>query len=181
MEKKDQLRVFVAFPLPEKNFPSFIHLQELNSSLPEIKWTEKLNLHITLFFIGEIETIQLEKTIQLLNEWSHTFSKFQLSFERYELKGKLHRPEMIWARFKPSQQFQNAAKELAQWYDFAPHAVLHKDPIAHCTLARIKKKIEANRIRLAALPMDDFTIDAAELWQTTGGIYKRICTFPLQA
>lgn len=80
-------RIFLAFPvgfdLQKKFEDQFLHYKNLQS----FRWTPSSNLHVTLFFIGEVE----EKNVIVIKEnLEKLFSvqmPFQLSFEEYQFKG----------------------------------------------------------------------------------------------
>ena len=52
------MRVFISVDLPKEGRDELYRIQKLiNPSLAKIKWVPKKNIHLTLKFIGEVESI----------------------------------------------------------------------------------------------------------------------------
>lgn len=172
------LRLFIAIPLEGENVQRIAQLRTKNMHVEDIHWTPELNLHITLFFIGDTKEENLAPVQEALVEACRTFEAFHLDFHTYEFRGKREKPSMIWARFKKSDAFFNVSKKLQSNLTFASSGSHHADPLPHCTLARMKKRIDTALVDLNSDPLHTVQVDRAELWQTTGVIYKRLLTVP---
>ncbi len=161
------IRIFCAFPINGEIADSFLQVADKNSQIENIRWTPKANLHITLFFIGEVEEKNLE---QIKNELSEVFKvqhSFTLEFDSVVFKGRKH-PSMLWAEFKKSEYFSELSekiyKSLKEFMTIVPS---YKDPIPHCTLARIKTNADISHINSDINLLQNIVgIDTAELWQT---------------
>ncbi|MBK6836987.1 MAG: RNA 2',3'-cyclic phosphodiesterase [Bacteroidetes bacterium] len=176
-------RIFLAFPvgfdLQKKFEDQFLHYKNLQS----FRWTPSSNLHVTLFFIGEVE----EKNVIVIKEnLEKLFSvqmPFHLSFEEYQFKGGKNSPSMFWAKFQHSEDFRELSEKIFyQVKDFMTIAPQHKDPIPHITLARLKKGAEISTVNIHSLGKVEVPIiDFAELWQTVsspeGVKYNSLCKF----
>ena len=162
------IRVFVAFPLPLNWTESFMTISKMNSSLEKFRWIPSENLHITLFFIGEIEEKDLEQIAKKLNIVFRDHQAIHLFFESIELRGKKNNPSMLWGKFRESESFISLAEKIYQSVkDLMTVEIVHKDPVPHCTLARIKPRAENNLLKTEfILQSTDLHVDAAELWKT---------------
>lgn len=63
------MRTFISFPISEEAIKELVNIQEelkkYNEKLP-VKWSEDLNLHVTVDFLGEIENGQKEEVARIL-------------------------------------------------------------------------------------------------------------------
>ena len=161
------IRIFVAFPLKNEMAKSFLQLSETNLSDKNIRWTPKDNLHITLFFIDEIEEINL---VKIKSEIRNVFKKqksFTLEYKEISFKGK-KRSSMIWAEFYKNNFFSDLSENIKQSVkDFMTIEIVHYDPIPHCTLARIKPGADVSSVnKTIHLSEKTLNVDRAELWKT---------------
>ena len=178
MEK--MIRIFVAFPMHDFGSDKFFQFKEENRASTGLKWTRHLNLHITLFFIGETNMSNLEVVMNTFADYKKSFSPFALEFESYIVKGKITNPTLLWAEFSKSDSFTANAKQLETLFSpYMSAETKHKDPLPHCTLARIKVKNEIVNLNLTTEIFPKIIqLDHPELWQTTrdeeGLLYKRL-------
>jgi RNA 2',3'-cyclic 3'-phosphodiesterase len=174
------IRIFLATPLPPAWSESFLEISKKNSILEKIRWTPPDNLHITLFFIGEVEESNLENILSELEKLFEAQKSFILEFENVELRGKKSHPSMLWGKFRKSEMFSQLSEKIFHSVkEFMTIDVVHNDPIPHCTLARIKPGANTDLINLKiGVPEKFISIHAAELWKTVqskeGVRYERL-------
>lgn len=178
--KKNLSRVFVAFPFPEETKAAYADYIKDFLNVLGVRWTRVDNLHITLFFIGEVEEENIPAIRRKLQPIKDNWKSFELNFEKITFRGKAHSPGMIWAQFEPSNEFADVSRTIhsvvAEYMIVAPQ---HLDPIPHITLARLKKGADLMKIRSNELSMPiKLPVDKMELWKTVqsvdGAIYQRI-------
>ena len=181
--EKNSARVFVAFPVPDLNAEELKVIRQQNILLNGIRWTPSQNLHVTIFFLGEV----LEEHISSINnEVSNVVQKtfpFLIEFEKIKLAGKRRQGGMIWAQFYKNDSYSDLSKVIYQSVKrFLTTEPVFKDPIPHITIARLKKESEFEKINLSlknkfSLPEINF----CELWKTIqtkdGVVYKSLNRF----
>ena len=170
------MRVFVAFPIDEINAKKMSAVIHQNDKIEGVIWTPVENLHLTLFFIGEADEVNIPSIIVVLENVCHQLKPFTLLFDRYLTKGKATKPTMVWASYEKNESFSQANKLFKNAFQFLNlNQPVHKDPIPHCTLGRIKSKADVTKFDfpLSNTP-EKMLVHSAELWQSTGTIYKRI-------
>jgi RNA 2',3'-cyclic 3'-phosphodiesterase len=162
------IRIFVAFPIPRRWSELFLDVSKNNLTVNKTRWTPEPNMHITLFFIGEILENNLEDVQSALEGVLKGQKEFKLEFETLELKGKKNSPSMLWARFKNDNSFTKLSHEIYQAVKpFMTIESIYSDPIPHCTLARIKPGADLINLNLKIVLFDQYLlINKAELWQT---------------
>ncbi len=174
------IRIFLATPLPPVWSESFLEISKKNSAVEKFRWPPADNLHIALFFIGEVEEENLEKIASALEKLFAEQKSFILEFETVELRGKKSHPSMLWGKFSNCEMFSQLSEKIyLSVKEFMTIDVVHKDPIPHCTLARIKPGANTDLINLKIEISEKFiSIDAAELWKTVhskeGVRYERL-------
>ncbi|HNQ60857.1 MAG TPA: RNA 2',3'-cyclic phosphodiesterase [Bacteroidia bacterium] len=178
--KDELIRVFVAFPVPENFLIAFREYSQNTTEIPGLRWTREANLHLTLFFIGEIGQEDLAQVKGRLNSMLSSFIPFELEFDKISFRGKLNTPSMIWAQFKVSENFRKLFIRIhTSMENLMTIKVQHTDPIPHVTLARLKKGVDLYELktRMSDFPLK-IIVDRIELWKTVhsndGVIYNKI-------
>lgn len=92
-------RTFVAVPLSEAQRLRLEKLrQELMHRLPDIKWTEPENLHVTLAFLGEIDDVLLPRVCSLTQTAidALALAPFVMSLSGLGCFPHERRPRVLW-------------------------------------------------------------------------------------
>ncbi len=161
------VRIFVALPIPDNVSYFLLQIGERNSALSNIRWTPRDNLHITLFFIGEVLEGDIDEIRKRLEKTLKSQEPFTLEFESIVLKGRKH-PSMIWAAFRKKEIFTRLSENIYQSVkDLMTIKRSHEDPIPHCTLARMKAGVDIDAIDKDFISIEEsIKVNHAELWQT---------------
>ncbi|SDG22599.1 MULTISPECIES: RNA 2',3'-cyclic phosphodiesterase [Thalassobaculum] len=176
-------RLFVALDLPETVKDA---LGDLQVGLPEARWHDIDDFHLTLRFIGEVDPAtegELVEALDLIDAPAVTVTP--LGYGHFERKGK---PAVLYVAAEPTPELvslQRRVESLVRGCGVAP------DPrrfTPHVTLARFPKSIEAERVGrwLETAPppqIPPFTVDAVTLYrsrrQPDGARYEPQHRFPL--
>ncbi len=169
-------RLFVAIPIGIHFLSSIQLVKQLNENLEGVRWTPQANLHLTLFFLGKVNSIHIPKIIQLMNEIE--LNPFQIDFDSFSLEGSIiNKPSMLWAKFKTHPNFTKLSLMLRKSFEpYITEPLKFSEPIPHITVARIKKVQE---FILNISVNEPFIVNGMELWQsvkTTNGV-----TYPVLA
>lgn len=126
------MRAFVAVEVSEELREKMAELQK-QLSLEGVKLVEKENLHLTLFFLGEIDESMREKVVKAMDKL--TCNKFEMSCEVVGAFPSNNYIRVIWVGAE--------APELKQIYDqlgteFARLGFKQEQFSPHITLARVK-------------------------------------------
>jgi len=178
------VRLFVAFPLPELWTGYCQVIAKRNMDVEGMRWTKPNNLHVTLFFIGEVDESNVDPIKSEL-QFLHRQKNFRLTFEALTLQGKRSKPGMLWARFERSDDFAELSSGIEK--SMKPFMTIensHAHPIPHCTMARIKRNADTSTLDLASGHFgSSLLVDKAELWQTVqtreGVVYRSLMTVGL--
>jgi 2'-5' RNA ligase len=160
-------RLFAAFPVRGELANDFFKIAERNRHVEGVRWTRPDNLHVTLFFIGEVLEENVEKVAAIIQDKFKSIKPFSLEFAAVEVKNKKGKPAMIWARFDKSETFSVLSKQIEEAVkEFMTIDIQHKDPIPHCTLARMKPISDTDLLDLKLERSYLLEVNRVELWMT---------------
>lgn len=145
-------RLFVAITLPDTVRTNLADMQrELKPILPynSTAWTKPEKIHLTLRFLGNVESMRIPELAEKLGAALAGFGEFDLVCERLGCFPDLRYPRVIWAGVHDDQ------KRLAQLHRRVDEAVkgfaevpAEERFVGHITLARSKqiKRPDAERL-----------------------------------
>lgn len=92
-----RLRTFIAVDLNKAIRDRVVALQHmLARSGSEVKWTEPENLHVTLLFLGEVDSREVPKVCQLVAEGAARQPEFLMQVEGVGCFPTPRRPRIVW-------------------------------------------------------------------------------------
>ena len=180
-------RLFFAIPIPTE-VKEILSSIEQKISLPLVRWTKPQNIHVTLFFMGDVEESEIPEVVESFKFVISKHQPFTLSFKNILLAPPHRPPSMVWASFCESESFEKLARDVQKKLGcFIDEKLLHdnskKKLIPHITLARFKGFVNVRDILLPKFLVPDFKVDKIELVEsqlTTGGpIYSSVGSFDL--
>lgn len=162
---KDSIRLFIAATLPstlkDKLQEQLRHFED-----PSIRFVPRQNLHLTLYFIGNVLKEQLPDIKQHTAKIAKQHKPFTLHFERTEPGPKPKHPRLVWARFAHNPAFQELSQELTE--ALAEQPPKNQKSIPHVTLARFRKDQKAPQ-QLPSIEQEEpllLQVDEISLWQS---------------
>ena len=133
-------RIFLAINLPNDIRELLTAYQEKWMDFPA-KWTKPENLHITLFFVGDVSDEILEDVGQVMGKIVSGVKEFPIRLEKIAYgPPNIIPPKMIWAIGQNSEGFSLFTKAIEKGIkEVYPSIVVAKrETIPHVTLGRIK-------------------------------------------
>jgi 2'-5' RNA ligase len=181
--EKNYARIFVSFPVPSLQAEALEIIRQQNSLATGIRWTQIQNLHVTIFFLGEVLEENLPAINRAISFVTVETLPFNLTFEKITFAGKLKHGGMIWARFLKSNSYASLSGNIYHAVrEFLLTQPVFKDPIPHITLARFKRETDLTKINLTmGFALELPSINYCELWKTIqtkeGVLYKSLGRF----
>jgi 2'-5' RNA ligase len=175
------MRCFIALEVGEDvKQQCLTHIVRLKKMGFHAKWVEHENLHITLFFLGEISEEQMKRTAELLKNIS--FDHFPLLINRLGYFEKYSKPTTVWLGLKKSDPLQQLYSKMKTELEAICNQSFSKKFIPHLTLGRIKKtpddwkdKIKTITVKKEMLRDIVLSLKSSTLTET-GPIYKALET-----
>jgi len=122
---------------------SFINSLNINSR--NLKWVEKENLHLTLQFIGEVNSDVTSKLIELSSNIA--FKEFKIDVSSFGGFPYLDKPNVLWIGVKEeTNKLNSLQKEIQKACLKISNDIDTKPFHPHITIARVKGSLERNYI-----------------------------------
>jgi len=146
-------RIFIGVPVKlDEDFNC--DLQDLRYALAgnRITWVNQLNMHITIHFLGDLNTIELNQLLTDFNRFDFSGS-ISLQVSGLDIFGTLYQPKVLFARVKDEQEWQHLYDLVFEKFNL-PNLNIEKKPYKpHLTLGRIRQVFDQNSFKNIA---DDF-------------------------
>ncbi len=174
------MRVFIALDAnDELRQISEESITKLSNFGFKANWTKPENVHITMFFLGEMNEKQVESMAHYLNKRTLGFPSFAISSRGIGYFKFKNVPRVIFIKLEATKAMQKMYLEMKSELD--KHKFKYDDQgnfVPHITLGRMKespsnweKLIEEIEIPQTHLVIDGFTIYSSTL-TPQGPIYK---------
>lgn len=189
-KKKETIRTFIAVKLPQEIHDNLKQLQDvLRASMPDVRWTKAGNIHLTLKFLGDVETSQIDAISEALRDIASHLSPFAVSLAGVGAFPNSRKPRIVWIGLgkgvnelvEMAKQIEGSMKKLGfqrEKHPFRPHL----------TVGRIRR-LEHPVIMTEALERSDvgelgeFTVQQMSLIKSqldpAGSIYTTLFEAPL--
>ncbi len=191
----NQIRSFIAIELPDTLKGELAHLQaQLKAGrYPSVKWVDPDSIHLTLKFLGNIDTSKIEEITAAMAEVARGISPFHLEVNQLGAFPNSRRVQVIWVGINGQvdhlRQLQQRLESRLAPLGFPPESRQFKP---HLTLARLRQwasaeersalgQLIANTSLTAnyAFPVDTIHLMKSQLTRE-GAIYHRISSAPLE-
>ncbi|MBU4350971.1 RNA 2',3'-cyclic phosphodiesterase [Candidatus Parcubacteria bacterium] len=154
-------RIFIAINFPKNIREKLYRTKDEYLDLP-CKWTRRDNLHLTLFFLGNLKDEEVLATCQTVEEIGKKHSPFTLELNNISFgPPKKMPPRMVWANGLPSKELTSLKNDLENsLYEKVP-AEMNEENHAfspHVTLARIKEW-QLKQMEIEEIPIIDKDIN----------------------
>ena len=161
----ETFRAFIAIDLPASIRSSLADTQEILKSFGfRVKWVRPQNIHLTLKFLGNIDSDLTDKIIAAMNLTAKDYTGVSLSAKEIGVFPNIRRPRVIWAGL--SGQLETL-KNLQQTLDghlanlgFPKETRMFK---GHLTLGRVKGKIASDQMKTAIDRLKGFESESFEI------------------
>lgn len=176
------LRLFVAIAIPAAVTR---RLGPLQGGVPGARWSDPTGFHLTLRFIGEVDTLEAEEIDDALR--SITAPGFDLALDGVGQFGTRRAPSVLWAGVaaQPALSFLHAKIDRALVAAGQPPDDRAYSP--HVTLARLRQA-PAERVArwlegFAPFQAGPFPVEAFHLYESRmggeGAVYEILESYPL--
>ncbi|ABV34595.1 MULTISPECIES: RNA 2',3'-cyclic phosphodiesterase [Pseudothermotoga] len=147
-------------------------------------WVSKENIHLTLFFLGEVQSHKVDEIARHLCHRIMGFPSFSYIVEKLGYFSKQSKPRVIWLGIKSNQALQKLYEEMKS--ELVKHNFSFEERFSpHITVGRIKDfpgawqpLIEDITFEPITVAVDRFSIYFSRL-TPAGPIYKKVyeCRF----
>ncbi len=141
-------RTFIAIPLHTATLNTIESIQQqLSSDLPDIRWTQRDNLHLTLHFLGDISEENLEKAAKIMVSVGSLFAPFSLTLMEIGAFPLTDRARVVWIGVQ-SSILGELHHTLQEQFIAAGFPLEHRPFRPHITIGRSRRSTR----RILSLP-----------------------------
>jgi RNA 2',3'-cyclic 3'-phosphodiesterase len=180
------VRLFIAIEIPENIRTAFASLlNEFRAIAPQLKWVRAENLHVTLKFLGETESVKLAELRNVLSA-VRSSEPVNLEFCGLGFFPNEKRPRVFWAGMETSPNLKTLAADIDQVTHrlgfpleerpFAPHLTLARFPLPGIPPKFLQAIREKGAQTFGSLRTHDFHLIESKL-KPTGAEYTTVQTF----
>jgi 2'-5' RNA ligase len=133
-------RTFLAIPIKAATLNLIESVQQqLRTNLPQIRWTRRDNLHLTLRFFGDISEENLEKAAKIMVSVGSLFAPFSLALTEIGAFPSTDRAHVVWIGVQSSVlgELYNA---LQKQFNAAGFPIEHRPFRPHITIGRSRQR-----------------------------------------
>lgn len=181
----DNFRAFIAIDLPSSIRSSLGETQEILKSFGlRAKWVRPQNIHLTLKFLGNIDSDDVDKIIAAMTLTANDFKGVSLSAKEIGVFPGIRRPRVIWAGLNGQLEIlQNLQQTLDGHLADLGFAKETRSFKGHLTLGRVKARIAAVRMKTALDQLKGFESESFETREIilfkselrpTGAVYTKV-------
>ncbi len=177
------IRTFIALEIPLIAIDKIIKILDDNAG-KEYKWEPINKLHITLKFIGDIESNLIEPISEELQILVEKSKNFNLLFRNFGMFYRDKKPKIFWLGLVENENLSNFTVQID---NICAKFGLEKEKrkfLPHITLLRIKEKDNTTPLEKLLkfdLPEIKFSADKVTIFKSellpTGSVYKPLRSF----
>ena len=183
--EKEKIRVFIAVPVPEEIKNNIANSQEILKQKfdnDKIKWVKANLMHITIKFLGDIETAMIPDMKKMVQKSIADANRFKLSVKKIGVFPGIRKPRIIWAGIEQDVgKLVDIHEKINENINVLGFKKESKGLTPHITLARVKHKPinskilkqvieESQRLFLGEFQVNNIILYKSELYPT-GPLY----------
>lgn len=164
---KHTRRIFVAVNVPIETYSLLDNLKENHPQPSSFKWMRPQNLHITIYFIGNIISENFNQVTEEIKIIAATTAPFNLEFDALTLMPSAQ-PTMLWARYRPQKAFSNMYHKLNRVIQpiTGSRLTIYETPFPHITLARFHGMKEFSNKLPLDFQLPNLPVNTIHIWET---------------
>ena len=174
----EQIRAFIAVELPNSIKVALAQLQDSlkQSKHASVKWVDPGSIHLTLKFLGNIDTATIPELANAMSEATKGIAPFQLELGELGAFPNLRAPRVVWVEIRgeiaPLSTMQRNIDRALTSFGFLPEK---RSFSPHLTLGRVREGSSPGEQRrlgelVASLKPDissSFIVDSLNLMRST--------------
>jgi 2'-5' RNA ligase len=187
------LRAFIAIDLPPE-IKKTISIQTASlkkDSGQAVRWVAAENIHLTIKFLGEISSANLELLTQAMRAECEQHHSFQVTVEKLGCFPNPRRPRVIWIGLVIPPEINRLQHQIEAITTRLGYATEDKPFAPHLTIGRVREQANASELQTLRTTLEHknigslgtFTAGAVQLFKSElkpgGPVYTCLATAPL--
>ncbi len=195
----DAIRAFIAIELPADvrqqlgAIEKKIQGQAGESARKAVRWVPADNMHLTLKFLGEVSTGNVQELARMLQGEANRHTSFELTIGGLGAFPNARRPRVIWIGTEAPAELSVLQKAIEAETRRLGYPAEERPFSPHLTLGRIAQNARPDEIAQVARALGEMTVgtlgqvrvDRIHLFRSdlrpSGAVYTSLYDFPLQS
>lgn len=182
------IRAFIALPLPSEIQRQFADIQrQLIETQAEVKWDGSEKFHITLKFLGDVDSAQPPFIAKEVENSIGGIAPFDLPFVSLGAFPTVSRPRVVWIGTQQNEHVQGIQERVERVCSSFGFAKEDRPFHTHVTLGRVKGDRNLDRLtaRLKSITFKPLIARCSEIHiirselKPTGSVYTLLNSIPL--
>lgn len=186
----ESIRAFIAVELPEDVLTTLGRIQDhFKKYRLNFRWVRPENIHLTLKFLGNVQTKDIQKVERVLSELTPAHAVFELRGAGIGVFPNLKNPRVLWAGVGgAAESLRSLQKTIEDRLEDQGFARENRPFKGHLTLGRAKGGCDTRRVMEAMAACEAFAAPAFTVRRLTffksdlqkgGPVYTRLAIAPL--
>ncbi len=194
----DAIRAFIAVELPEEVRQKLDEIeQQVQARAGEdarraVRWVPASNMHLTLKFLGEVSTGNLQALARMLQTEADRHSRFEMSISGLGAFPNVRRPRVIWVGTQAPDELSALQRAIEVETRKLGYPAEERPFSPHLTLGRISQNARPDEVTQVARALGEMRvgeisrvrIDRVHLFrsdlQRSGAVYTSLYAFELK-
>lgn len=193
----DAIRAFIAIELPEDvrqqldNTEKMIQARAGEAARKAVRWVPVSNMHLTLKFLGEVSTGNIEALARMLQHEAAQHHPFHFNVGELGAFPNVRRPRVIWIGTEPPKELSILQKTIESETRRLGYPAEERPFSPHLTLGRISQNARPEEVTQVAHALGQIqvgslgtvTVDSVHLFRSdlrpSGAVYSKLHSFQL--
>lgn len=160
----DAIRAFIAIELPEdvrhqlEATENMIKNRSGDAARKAVRWVPVSNMHLTLKFLGEVSTGNVEALARVLQHEAGQHPPFSFNVGGLGAFPNVRRPRVIWVGTEPPQELEVLQKNIEAETRRLGYPSEERPFSPHLTLGRISQNARPDEVSQVARALGEITI-----------------------
>ncbi len=183
-----KIRAFIALEIPNDPLSEILKIRdEKIGEAGNIKWEGKEKLHLTLKFLGDINSEMIGSYSKSLEKITDTYEGLNLSFSEFGVFKRRDEYKILWIGLNENQRLAKMVEEIESSFAEFGFEKERRNFKSHITLLRFRGYEDSEKIvslTHVKLPVIEFKANKVTLFESkllpSGSVYRSLKNFYLK-
>jgi RNA 2',3'-cyclic 3'-phosphodiesterase len=160
----DAIRAFIAIELPEEVRQKLdavekqIQARAGETARRAVRWVPASNMHLTLKFLGEVSTANLQTLARMMQTQAAAHNHFEMTIGELGAFPNVRRPRVIWVGTKAPGELAAMQKSIEAETQKLGYPAEERPFSPHLTLGRISQNAHPDEVSQVARALSEMTV-----------------------
>ncbi len=183
-----KIRAFIALEIPDDSISEILKIRdEKIGKIENVRWEEKEKLHLTLKFLGDINSEMIGEYSKSLGKIIGTYDSLNISFSEFGVFKRRDESKIFWIGLNENKQLLDLVDEIETSFAEFGFEKEKRNFKSHITLLRFRGYEDSEKIvslTHVKLPVIEFKANKVTLFESkllpSGSVYRSLKNFYLK-